>query len=593
MFQPILPGTGLTSWNFYQSNKDDQLASYGQTAVVQRETTNFVQRIAKIGSVDDLMKDYQALKVTLGAFGLQDDIPNRYFVKKVITEGVASDDAFANHLSDGRYHDMAATLQALGVTGEGDFADSLSKVDPALSAAVAKVSGSTSPLYIKAAQDMQSQLNLAVLAGNSADNVWMQAMQNDDLVAQIKKGLGLADSFNGLPDKQKIGVIRDTMEHMFGTTTISTLANPANAFEVADRYLGTYGANLSDAFSFGGLRDSISTITNAVGTVGDATTLETQRWTRLVDNTALRDVVANALGVDTATLDAQSSSQQIATLQDATKAKFGRSDFSVFTVQENQRALGDLYLQSDASGRSDGFTLGAFTATVAGLNSAGGTVENRWQGVLGIAGLASAFKEAYGLGSDYDAMSEADKVKTLMAQTRTRFGSEDATTFQDIGNLAQLAGLKVDAQVKDITERYIEQSYRVAIGDVQPEMRVAMSVSDEINTAVDAGGTDTGAWYRVLGSGVLREVMETAFSLPDSFSQLDIDKQVEILKSKVKPLAGASTVAALQDPGNQEELISLYLSKAQAAAQTSITNPALALFTTATPGSLLATLYGQ
>ena len=68
----------------------------------------------------------QVLRLFLG---LQDDIDNRYFIRKVLEEGTASSDALANRLSDTRYKDMAEAFGfgpgEVSQLGSAGFADDL------------------------------------------------------------------------------------------------------------------------------------------------------------------------------------------------------------------------------------------------------------------------------------------------------------------------------------------------------------------------------------------------------------------------------------------------------------------------------------
>ena len=59
------------------------------------------------GELQDVAKPV----VALGAFGLQDDLPNRFFIQKVLEGGTLSTDSLANKLSDPRY---AALAKAFG-----------------------------------------------------------------------------------------------------------------------------------------------------------------------------------------------------------------------------------------------------------------------------------------------------------------------------------------------------------------------------------------------------------------------------------------------------------------------------------------------
>ena len=87
MFQPVIPSGGISGWRFLQRTYDAQLETFGQSAQIQRETDHFKEKIAGITTAEDLVADRQLLTVALGAFGLSDDIDNKFFIKKMLECG--------------------------------------------------------------------------------------------------------------------------------------------------------------------------------------------------------------------------------------------------------------------------------------------------------------------------------------------------------------------------------------------------------------------------------------------------------------------------------------------------------------------------
>lgn len=124
-----------------------------------------------------------------------------------------------------------------------------------------------------------------------------------------------------------------------------------------------------------------------------------------------------------------------------------------------------------------------------------------------------------------------------------------------------------------ITDAYKARAFEAAVGGVDNNMRLAMNFRREITTLASVG-TDGASWYNVLGSKPLREVFEKAFGLPSSFSQLDIDRQRDILADKAGALFGTDTLAAFRDPAAIEKLTDRFLARAQIEDGPSSTSPA-------------------
>ena len=83
---------------------------------VSRDTAYYLANIGKVKSIDDFLSNYKLYSYAMKAFGLDDMIYAKAFMRKVLTEGIATASTFANKLSDSRYRDFAAAFNfaALG-----------------------------------------------------------------------------------------------------------------------------------------------------------------------------------------------------------------------------------------------------------------------------------------------------------------------------------------------------------------------------------------------------------------------------------------------------------------------------------------------
>jgi hypothetical protein len=103
IFQPVLPFGGLAGWSLLNRTLERQTELFNKDPLIVRDTEYFEQNISKVQTPDDLVSDRRLLRVALGAFGLQDDINNRAFIREILEEGTADEDALANRLTDDRY----------------------------------------------------------------------------------------------------------------------------------------------------------------------------------------------------------------------------------------------------------------------------------------------------------------------------------------------------------------------------------------------------------------------------------------------------------------------------------------------------------
>ena len=109
-FGPVIPVGGYAGWRFLQRTVEAQKETFVTSAKIQRDEAYFRERISGISSAGELVADRRLLQVALGAFGLGDDIGNKYFIRKVLEDGVSERTALANRLSNKAYAEMASTF---------------------------------------------------------------------------------------------------------------------------------------------------------------------------------------------------------------------------------------------------------------------------------------------------------------------------------------------------------------------------------------------------------------------------------------------------------------------------------------------------
>lgn len=99
-----------TSFAIYQSiatRLPKALERVATLPEVQTESRRYLSRIGQIKSVDDFLSDDRTYRFAMRAFGLDDMIYAKGFVKRLLADGVDNSKSLANRLADPRYREFA------------------------------------------------------------------------------------------------------------------------------------------------------------------------------------------------------------------------------------------------------------------------------------------------------------------------------------------------------------------------------------------------------------------------------------------------------------------------------------------------------
>lgn len=237
-FQAIVPTGGLIGWRFLQRTYDAQIETFSSAPQISRDTEYFLKNIQTVSSAADLVADRRFLSVALGAFGLQDDLPNKYFIQKIMEDGSTDREALANRLTDKRYTRLS---QAFGF-GPGEIPQT---GNPRAMAEIVRMNQVHSfEVSVGEADDtlriaLYAQRELTELAGSgSSDTVkWFSIMGLPPLRSMFETALGLPTSFSQIDIDQQMEVLRDKTQRLTGSDQIDQFTDPDALEKITNAYL--------------------------------------------------------------------------------------------------------------------------------------------------------------------------------------------------------------------------------------------------------------------------------------------------------------------------------------------------------------------
>ncbi|MEP2532356.1 DUF1217 domain-containing protein [Shimia sp.] len=224
-FQPVIAGGGMVAWSFLKRTYESQTEALQNTPSMQRDTEYFAANIGSIDTAEELVSDRRLMRVALGAFGLDADIDNRFFIRTVLEEGTLSTDALANKLADSRYTEFSKAF------GFGDYDTPSTKLSD-FGAQI--VSSYQTRQFETAVGDQDDSMRLALNAARelseiadsstSADAKWFTVMGSAPLRSVFETALGLPSSFGQLDLDKQLEVFRNKMDQFSGNGEIDQFA---------------------------------------------------------------------------------------------------------------------------------------------------------------------------------------------------------------------------------------------------------------------------------------------------------------------------------------------------------------------------------
>ena len=262
--------TGLSALSLYGVYAVNETKYATASAAADPQTaaliSYFQQNAAKITSPDGLLKNYRALTLVLGAFGLQGSINDTAILRQLMTQDPNSPNSLAKRLGNAKYQLFARALSSWATP---PFSTAASRTQLVASFTTntfeqttnTQVPGLANALYFtREAQSLKSQSAVQSDAGLLA-------------VAVTSVGLPLQD-FEELDFDQQTAILKAKLN-------VSSLQNPAVVKRMAEQYLIAQQSDASNGPALGSIAglytdgldnsgDSVLTILDPMSDTSDA-----------------------------------------------------------------------------------------------------------------------------------------------------------------------------------------------------------------------------------------------------------------------------------------------------------------------------------
>ena len=236
-FQPAIPLGGLAGWSFLNRTREAQQDAFASSASVQRNLEYFRENIEKVTNAEDLVQDRRLLEVALGAFGLSEDINNKFFIQKVLNEGVSKDEAFANRLADKRYASMAEAF-GFDLSPPNTVLSSFpNDIEAAYITREFEVAVGNQNENLRLAIGLDRELTALADKGLNEEVAWFTIMGTPPLRTIFEGALNLPVQTGALDIDRQLEIFQEKSLRSFGTTNPLDLVEPERQEELIRKFL--------------------------------------------------------------------------------------------------------------------------------------------------------------------------------------------------------------------------------------------------------------------------------------------------------------------------------------------------------------------
>lgn len=623
-FSPVIVGSGFGAFRNLQNTQAAQTAALAAAPDVSRDIEYFKANLPQVDSIDDLLNDRTLLRVALGAFGLDEDIDNRGFLRRVLESDLNNSASVANRLSDTRYLALAQAFNFQGETAQLPGADPVADIQRALQNVPSiddlfdfqneglldralDVFGLTDQkdrtVFLKQvlASDVEDPNSLANRLGDTSYIAFARAFQGKTLplpadfldgfdVDTQRRLQTIAAPSDLVRDPVLLGRVLNAFDidpqSASPSIVLSALesdANDPNSFVNQLKLPGL--ADLSAAFDFFGRTTAPVTIYDFAevfeGRLGSLNTVDD-----LLDQADLLQAGLRLFGVGTTEPD-KAVLREILTsdLSDPLSAANSQSDPRL-TAFSKAFAFGEI--AAGASREAAQLNLELLIERAAARSSPVADPDT----FLGELDLVLAVKRVFDLPDSV--VGDTTLSRTIRSDPSNAFSVLNVVSDPRYEALYNSLGFSTGAEARSyptgfvdaIADDYVERQFEVRVGQIDPDMRIALSLSRELGDIVDRVRSNDGRWFSVLGAPPLREAFETALNLPSGLGALDLDRQLEEFKSRAEAVFGTSELGDIVgdemfDTFQSRYLQGLELRNLGAGNSSGVNNPfagALALF---------------
>lgn len=202
--------SGMSTYNALRladATETSQKTVLTSSGLHSRAIDSFLEQVASIETVDDLVDNYEVYSFVMKAYDLEDEIFGKAMVKKILSGDEEDDDALVNKLTDSRF---TALYEAMGFTEGGTV--NTNTIDPEWQQAM--VDKYVEQIYTNEYADQNETLGTVLELRNKADGIesYYDLLADANLTDFIYTVLNLPSDMSALDVDKQAGILEDKFD---------------------------------------------------------------------------------------------------------------------------------------------------------------------------------------------------------------------------------------------------------------------------------------------------------------------------------------------------------------------------------------------
>ena len=222
---------GLAGWRVLQRTEARHVEITAKNPTIQRATGYFRENLTARTSAEDLVGDYRMLQVALGAHGLDGDLANKAFIRKVLESDLGDRSSLVNRLGDKRYLKLAQQFQK-----RGSAATREDMTQAYIQQQFQKRVGQSDESY-RLALNARDELKTFATRASSDRTMWFEVMGNKPLRKVFEGAFGFGASMASLSVDRQVEEFTKASERVLGSSSFAKIGTAETVDKLITRFL--------------------------------------------------------------------------------------------------------------------------------------------------------------------------------------------------------------------------------------------------------------------------------------------------------------------------------------------------------------------